>query len=194
MTTDPVSPAPEPEDPTPRLTQLIARGLYPHGIPYATDLLATPDGCALVDYLSPPRPGIHPTDRATQAHRTIVAAVTALGGPTAHALEALLDLHPAIRGRRAVALTRTERREKAGVAFRVGASTVQRHTEDRLAERLAVELYQRVRVGIDTTHATDQHRQPPALPPTITLRPTTAEHRRSAPDRPRRDPPPRPTR
>jgi hypothetical protein len=62
-------------------------------------------------------------------------------------------------------LTRTERREQAGTYYRVAGDTIRRHHEDRLVRTLALELYQRARLGEATTHATEpqpDHTPPPA--------------------------------
>ncbi|ONH24168.1 hypothetical protein [Pseudofrankia asymbiotica] len=159
---------PDPSDPADLVERLdaLVRGLLAHGVSHPADLVASEDGRALTDLVFPAGSGagsVH--DRAIRTHRLIVAAVAALGRPAAPALEALLDLHPAARpaGRRPM-LTRTERREQAGTYYRVAGDTIRRHHEPRLVRRLAMEIYQRARLGDLTTHGAPEHSRPRHAP------------------------------
>ncbi|WP_007507595.1 hypothetical protein [Pseudofrankia saprophytica] len=166
----------------------LVRGLLAHGVSHPADLVASADGRALTDLVFPAgsRAG-SAHDRAIRTHRLIVAAVAALGRPAAPALEALLDLHPAARpASRRPMLTRTERREQAGTYYRVAGDTIRRHHEPRLTRMLALELYQRARLGDLTTHGTPEHSHPrQAPPPPDRYRPTTATPNSHQPPRAR---------
>nr|MDT0665486.1 hypothetical protein [Micromonospora sp. DSM 115978] len=109
----------------------------------------------------------------------IVAAVAAVGPPARHALEALLDLHPAATPGRRLLLTLTERRDRAGGFYRVAGSTMARHHEEKLTLALAMDLHQRRQAADLTTRAADQRR--PAQPPPP---PATAYRAAGRPDRP----------
>jgi hypothetical protein len=167
-------------DPVTLLVPLVG-ALYARGVPHASDLLATVEGKALVDLLAPARAGagtVH--DRAVSAHRVVVAAVAAVGPPARHALEALLDLHPAATPGRRLVLTLTERRERAGGFYRVSGATVARHHEEKLTLALAMELQQRRAAADRTTRAADRRRPAaPPPPPASAYRPASG-----GPDRP----------
>ncbi|MCL9758789.1 hypothetical protein [Frankia sp. AiPa1] len=110
-------------------------------------------------------------------HQVIIAGIDSLPEPTRSALRALYGLEHSTGGR-TVLLTKTQRRERAGIAIQRSGERFKRAYERPYLTDLASELQRRIRTPEDTTfgrrtalHDASPRMAPPPPPPASSYRP-----------------------